>query len=118
MKKYLLFWIVAGALFVPAAASVSEAKDIARFDGGIGVIPAGSANTTVRGVPPAGQIWVIRDLRADVRPDGMIRVDGKGLLLGAGNNFAGDGLPAEFPGDDIGPSRTAMEGGKNGSRTK
>lgn len=91
MKKYLLFWIVAGALFVLAAASVSEAKDIARFDGGIGVIPNGSANTTVRGVLPAGQIWVIRDLRADVRPDGMIRVDGKGLLLGAGNNFAGNG---------------------------
>ena len=90
MRKYLYFWIVAGAFFVLVAASVSEANAPMRFDGGIGVIPTGSGNTTVRGVPPAGQIWVIRDLRADVRLDGWIRVDGKGLLLGAGNSFAGN----------------------------
>ena len=44
--------------------SLAAAADdrLARFDGGIGVIPTGSANTTVRGVPAAGQIWVISRL--------------------------------------------------------
>lgn len=41
----------------------------------------------VRGVQPAGQIWVISDLSADVAGDGRIRVDGRGLLLGGGNNI-------------------------------
>ena len=61
---------------------------LARFDGGIGVIPTGSANTAVRGVAAAGQIWVISRLSADVKSDGRtatITVDGRGLLLGAGN---------------------------------
>ena len=49
------------------------------------MIPTGSTNTTVRGVAAAGQIWVIRDLAADVKQDGRIRLDGRGLLLGAGN---------------------------------
>ena len=52
---------------------------------GIGVIRTGSANTTVRGVPAAGQISVISRLTADIRSDGSITVDGRGLLLGAGN---------------------------------
>jgi hypothetical protein len=59
---------------------------LARFDGGIGVIPEGSGNTTVRGIAAAGQIWVIEDLKAVVRVDGRIRVDGRGLILGAGNS--------------------------------
>ena len=66
---------------------LSAAADdrLARFEGGIGVIPTGSANTTVRGVAAAGQIWVISRLSADIRTDGSISVDGRGLLLGAGN---------------------------------
>ena len=66
---------------------LSAAADdrLVRFDGGIGVIPTGSANTTVRGVAAAGQIWVISRLTADIRTDGRISVDGRGLLLGAGN---------------------------------
>ena len=71
---------------------------LARFDGGIGVIPVSSGQGTaatatvvnrnlVRGVQPAGQIWVIRDLRADVKSDGSIKVNGRGLLLGGGNNI-------------------------------
>jgi hypothetical protein len=60
-------------------------QNFVRFSGGIGVIPTGSANTTVRGVAAAGQIWVIRDLAADVKQDGGIRLDGRGLLLGSGN---------------------------------
>jgi hypothetical protein len=74
---------------------------LVRFDGGIGVIPVSSAagvqnangtfpdvnRNDVRGVPPGGQPWVIAALRADVRTDGSIRVDGRGLLLAGGNNI-------------------------------
>lgn len=68
------------------------------FEGGIGVIPVSSGvgqdptaevvnRNIVRGVQPAGQIWVIADLSAEVQGDGRIRVDGEGLLLGGGNNI-------------------------------
>ena len=73
---------VALGFALPAAAD----DRLVRFDGGIGVIPTGSSNTTVRGVAAAGQIWVISRLTADVQSDGSITVDGRGLLLGSGNN--------------------------------
>lgn len=69
------------------------------FKGGIGVDPISnvvvSATTgvitatpnAVRGISPAGQIWVIADLRADVSVDSHIRVKGRGLLLGGGNGI-------------------------------
>ena len=68
-----------------------------RFDGGIGVIPVSNVTVNadgsvtvsrniVRTVNPAGQIWVIDALKADVRGD-EIRVRGRGLLLGGGNNI-------------------------------
>ncbi|HEV8585803.1 MAG TPA: hypothetical protein VGT02_12600 [Methylomirabilota bacterium] len=71
---------------------------LARFKGGIGVIPVSSGVGTaataevvnrniVRGVQPAGQIWVIRDLDATVKTDGSISVQGRGLLLGGGNSI-------------------------------
>ena len=75
--------VALAALGVSLAAAADDR--LARFDGGIGVIPTGSANTTVRGVPAAGQIWVISRLSADIRSDGSIKVEGRGLLLGAGN---------------------------------
>ena len=65
-----------------AVAQSAVAQNLVRFSGGIGVIPTGSANTTVRGVAAAGQIWVIRDLAAEVKQDGGIQLDGRGLLLG------------------------------------
>jgi hypothetical protein len=77
--------LIAVLLIIGAGAQSALAQNLARFSGGIGVIPTGSANTTVRGVLAAGQIWVIRELTADVKEDGRIRVDGRGLLLGAGN---------------------------------
>jgi hypothetical protein len=40
----------------------------------------------VRGVQPAGQIWVISDLDATIKTNGDIKVDGRGLVLGGGNN--------------------------------
>ena len=84
------------------AAPVMAAENLVRFQGGIGVIPVSSGvvpagtqpltsevvnRNFVRGVPPPGQIWVIADLRADVKVDGQILVDGRGLLLGGGNGI-------------------------------
>ena len=78
--------------------SLAAAADdrLVRFEGGIGVIPTGSLNTTVRGVPAAGQIWVISRLSADIRSDGRITVDGRGLLLGSGNNVGLNGNARVF----------------------
>ena len=97
--------VVAGALLMAAMASIAAQTDPVRlrFKGGIGVIPVssgvldnGTATTAlvapsvtrniVRGVQPAGQIWVIDDLDAKVRANGRITVEGKGLILGGGNN--------------------------------
>jgi hypothetical protein len=79
------------------ALPVSAQNTLVRFKGGIGVIPVSSGQgeaatatvvnrNIVRGVQPAGQIWVIRDLEARVRTNGAIKVEGKGLILGGGNN--------------------------------
>ena len=83
------------------ASAVVADDTLVRFKGGIGVIPvsnvAGTANpdgtfpdvtrNIVRAVNPAPQIWVISALMADVKVDGSIHVDGRGLLLGGGNQI-------------------------------
>jgi hypothetical protein len=98
MKKA---WVVVLFAALVSPLQASDDDSLVRFDGGIGVIPvsgvAGAANADgtfgnvsrniVRGVNPAGQIWVIARLKADVAVDGRIRVDGRGLLLGGGNNI-------------------------------
>ena len=43
----------------------------------------------VRGQQPAGQIWVIDELDAQVSTNGNITVHGKGLVLGGGNGAGG-----------------------------
>ena len=94
---------VAGLLVLGAIGSVGvHAREIvARFDGGIGVIPvssgAGPANpdgtlpnvrpNIVRGVSPGAGPWRIADLKADVDVDGQIKVRGRGLLLASGNSI-------------------------------
>ncbi len=94
MSRSLVVALVLGTL-CPISAS---ADSLVRFKGGIGVLPVSSGVGTaataevvnrniVRGVQPAGQIWVIADLKADVKDDGSITVDGRGLLLGGGNNI-------------------------------
>jgi hypothetical protein len=83
MKKtfsMITLLVVIGAIALPA-----NAENVARFNGGVGVIPTGSANTTVRTVLAAGQIWTIRALTGVVKDDGSIRVVGNGLLLASGN---------------------------------
>jgi len=79
-----------------------QARDLlARFEGGIGVIPAsagaGPANADltlpnvksniVRGVPPGAGPWRIADLRAEIDTDGRVRVRGRGLLLASSNSI-------------------------------
>jgi len=91
-------WVLACVLSVGLGSSSLLAKDDAslKFDGGIGVIPVSNvtlnadgsvtvSRNIVRGVNPPGQIWVIEALKAEVRGD-EIRVRGRGLLLGGGNN--------------------------------
>jgi len=105
--------IIAAVLALIAGISTSQALAsdfLARFQGGIGVIPvssvAGVANddgtfpnvnrNDVRGVPPGGQVWVIARLSADVKPAGRIHVKGEGLLLGGGNNIGNNGNASVF----------------------
>ena len=83
MKKISM--LIALVFVMGAIAQSALAQNLVRFNGGVGVIPTGSTNTTVRTVAAAGQIWVIQDLAADVKQDGRIRLDGRGLLLGSGN---------------------------------
>ena len=88
---------VGGVVFVMVAIAQSAlAQNLVRFSGGIGDITTGSTNTSVRGVPAAGQIWVIRDLAADVKQDGSIRIDGRGLLLGSGDAVGSNGNASVF----------------------
>ena len=88
---------VGGVMFLMVAIAQSAlAQNLVRFSGGIGVIPTGSTNTTVRTVLAAGQIWVIQDLAADVKQDGRIRLDGRGLLLGAGNGVGSNANQSVF----------------------
>lgn len=73
---------------------LAAAQDrLVKFDGGIGVVPArvGGVANVVRGVNPGGQPWVIARLSADVKTDGRISVDGRGLLLGGGDNIGTTG---------------------------
>jgi hypothetical protein len=89
--------VVLTALAVLASSAVAD-NTLAKFKGGIGVIPVSAAvgaaspaetvnRNIVRGVPPPGQIWTIRDLDATVKTDGSIRVIGRGLLLAGGNTL-------------------------------
>jgi uncharacterized coiled-coil protein SlyX len=94
MKKSLFASILMALIGGSFASSVIADDRLVRFKGAIGDIPvanvAGTPNPDgsfpdvirkiVRGVNPAGQIWVISDFRADVKVDGRIRVDGRGLL--------------------------------------
>jgi len=101
MVKKILALLLFGIVY-PLSAAANDT--LVKFKGGIGVIPVSSGvaiaptlgtaltvesvnRNIVRGVQPPGQIWVIADLRAEVKTDGRIKVRGKGLLLGGGNNI-------------------------------
>jgi hypothetical protein len=96
-KKFSVLVLALGCVTPLGAAGGDKPDALARFDGGIGVIPVSNVvvNATtgvltvnrniVRGVNPAGQIWVIAGLKAEIATDGHITVKGRGLLLGGGN---------------------------------
>ncbi len=104
-KKACLLLLLAA--FAPSL-HASDGETLVRFDGAIGVIPvsnvgvnadgtfANVSRNIVRGVNPAGQIWVMAELKATVRVDGRIRVRGRGLLLGGGNNIGLNGNARVF----------------------
>ena len=93
--------VILFALGMVGHVSAHSSHFIARFEGGIGVIPvsnaAGPANpdgtfpnarlNVVRGVNPGAGPWRIAELRADVDADGHIKVRGRGLLLASGNSI-------------------------------
>jgi hypothetical protein len=89
--------LLAGAALLPSPAVADDL--LVRFDGGIGSQPLRSpippsttpAPNVVQGVNPGGIPWVIAELRADVRTDGKIRVNGRGLLLAGGNGVGTNG---------------------------
>lgn len=88
--------LIVGIFTLPVSAN--DKDTLVRFKGGIGVIPVSNVTVAgtppvvtvspniVRGVNPAGQIWVIDKLDARVKTNGDIKVRGKGLTLGGGNN--------------------------------
>ena len=106
-------WLKGGVLATAGAlawTSLPAAAADLQFKGGIGVHPvstvscaASPANCVatpvtvnrnfVRGVPPAGQIWVIDKLDATVN-NGRINVNGQGLILAGGENAGRAPTPA------------------------
>src|SRR5258705_6887736 len=119
MKKSLIIFPLLVVLFALSArqserfgqdvagAGRSESGNLVKFEGGIGVLPVASGvgqaataevvnRNIVRGVQPAGQIWVISALRATVKVDGRIHVNGRGLLLGGGNAIGLNGNASVF----------------------
>jgi len=96
------FVLVAFVIFAGSALADDERDTLVRFKGGIGVHPvsnvAGIQNAAngsfpdvtrnvVKGVNPAGQLWVIDKLDAKVKTNGDIKVEGKGLVLAGGNGI-------------------------------
>ena len=105
MKKALVFLPFLVALL--ALSAIAADDTLVQFRGGNGVIPVAASEgqgptadvvdrNIVRGVQPAGQIWVIAALRANVKVDGGIRVDGRGLLLGGGDQIGFNGDASVF----------------------
>lgn len=86
VKKALACVLFLGIGFPLSAAAETS---LVRFEGGIGSQPlrAGPAPNIVRGVNAGGIPWVISRLNVDVKLDGRISVDGRGLLRGGGNDI-------------------------------
>jgi hypothetical protein len=91
MNRTLSTCLLSFAMLAPLAASAAES--VARFEDGIGSQPlrSGPAPNLAFGLSPGGLPWVISRLSADVRADGGIQVDGRGLLLAGGNGIGTNG---------------------------
>lgn len=89
------------ALGMAGQVSAQSSDLIARFEGGVGVIPVSNGTgpvnadgtfpnvrlNVVRGVNPGAGPWTISNLRAEVDIYGRIKVRGRGLLLASGNGI-------------------------------
>src|SRR5208282_4291166 len=107
-RSFLRKMGIAGASLAPVlallvASSAMAADTFVKCKGGIGVIPVSSVGPTgapvanvVRGIAPPGQPWVIRALSAEVKVDGRIHVEGRGLLLAGGNAIGTNGGQSVF----------------------
>jgi hypothetical protein len=88
MRHLIRALALAAATIAPFAAAAADL--LVRFEGGIGSQPLRAsapgvpATNDVNGTPPGGRPWLISGLSADVRTDGSIRVEGRGLILGGG----------------------------------
>jgi len=110
MKSFSL--ALALAALVPSLAKADPV--LLAFEGGIGVDPVAGVTSTgspalnvVRGVSPGGFTWKISRLSAQVQADGRITVDGRGLLLTAGNAIGTNGGQRVFATLFCGPAATA-----------
>jgi hypothetical protein len=112
------------ALVPRSAVGYGKHEDsLVRFDGAIGVDPISNVVVTgttttvsanvVRGISPAGQIWRIADLDANVTTEGRIRVRGRGLLLGGGNAIGTNGGQSVFATLFCGSGATATVSSSN-----
>jgi hypothetical protein len=105
------------AAIVPLAQAGHRENLLVRFGQAIGVDPISNVVVTgttvtaspnvVRGISPAGQIWRMDDLDANVFTDGRIRVRGRGLLLGGGNGIGTNGGQSVFASLFCGPAASA-----------
>ena len=88
--RYACLLLVSLSVLLPITATAEE--PLVRFEGGIGATPAAIAGgvlviNVTRGVTPGGRPWVIESLRAEVKIDGRVSVDGRGLLLGGSDGI-------------------------------
>jgi len=105
MKKSFLVAILVVVIggFFASSIVADDRRDhdtLVKFKGGIGVHPISNITfaagpplvvtavnqNIVRGVNPAGQIWVIDKLDARLKTNGDIKVKGNGLILAGGNS--------------------------------
>jgi len=117
--KNVLWMLSALPLLLGVPAPAAMAESLVTFNGGIGVNPVSNVanNQTVgdatrndvRGVPPGGQPWVISKLKARVKEDGAIKVQGEGLLLAGGNGIGTNGGASVFASLFCGPAASATE---------
>jgi len=105
--------LLAITILTTTCIAMAQDETALKFKGGIGVVPVtgvaanGAVNLNiVRGVSPGGP-WRIAALEADVNADGHIKIEGRGLLLAAGNGIgtnAGQSVHATL---FCGPAATA-----------
>lgn len=121
--KHMKYMLGLGLLFVALVPLTTIGSNkLVKFKGGIGcdpisnVVVSGGTTTatanTVMGASPAGQIWRIADLDADVSIGGHIRVRGRGLLLAGGNGIGTNAGASVFATQFCGgvPSSTSAVG--------